>query len=52
VKGESAVDVDRREMESLVAEKIRDEALAVDSHPPEIRVVPEVTKGDAAGEAD
>lgn len=43
VKCESAVDIDRGETELLVA--------AYD-HPPEIRVVVDVAKGDAAGEAD
>jgi hypothetical protein len=52
VKGESAVDVDRGETELLAADVLRDEAVAVDGHPPEIWVVIEVAKGDAAGEAD
>jgi hypothetical protein len=45
VKGESAVDVDRGETELLAADVLRDEAVAVDGHTSEIRVVMEVAKG-------
>jgi hypothetical protein len=52
MKDQNAVDVDCRATESLATNVLRDKTFAVDRHPLEIRVAPEVAKGDAAGGDD
>jgi hypothetical protein len=52
VTGKSEFNLEQGEAELLVADVLRDEIVAVNSHLLEIRVVLEVAKGDATGEAD